>query len=754
VRSFVLLGLLVSASAGFAASVDDLTWSITDGEVTITDCDTAASGVLSIPAVIEGYPVTSIARSAFLQCNALTRITIPDGVTSIGGSAFSSCSSLISIVIPDGVTIIDGGTFSYCSSLTSIVIPDGITSIGSAAFFDCSSLTRIVIPRGVTIIENSAFSGCASLTSITIPDSVTSIGAFTFSECTSLTDITIPDSVSSVGQAAFSSCTNLTSITIPDEVTRIENYTFSGCNSLTSITIGFGVTKIGQAAFGDCVNLTAITIPNDVTSIGNRAFSGCNSLTDIVFLPKVAPSLGQEVFLNISEGSTFSVTSGATGYTDPFGGVAAADPDGDGISDINDAFPNDATETNDTDGDGVGDNTDAFPNDSTETVDTDGDGVGDNSDNFSNFDDRLITFRVEGASVTIASCNTSTSGDVIIPDSIDDLPVTSIGNFAFRGCASLNAITIPEGVTSIGRFAFSECASLTTITIPEGVTSIGDNAFRDCANLMSIALPDQVSNIGESSFYNCSSLETIDVGAGNSSYIFTDGILFNSEMTLLHTYLITKSETVYSIPESVTSIGAGAFAYSAKLISVNMHENVANIGQSAFENCGSLKNFFMEGPPPSANSSSFVNLAPNAIVNVQPLWRSNYGAAGETWYGLFVVESEQEDCDTTALTNTITTLVTQLAQKDAQIAQLEQRPTQAAYDQVVQELNGRPTLEDFQDLRAGSIVLTPTVNGTVILRMMIEESSDLSIWEQSGESVEVELPLAEGKKFLRFSLGE
>ena len=90
-------------------------------------------------------------------------------------------------------------------------------------------------------------------------------------------------------------------------------------------------------------------------------------------------------------------------------------------------------------------------------------------------------------------------------------------------------------------------------------------------------------------------------------------------------------------------------------------------------------------------------------------------------------------------------------EKDAQIAQLEQRPTQAEFDQVVEELNARPTLEDFQDARAGSIVLTPTGNGTVMLRMMIEESSDLSVWEQNGESVEVELPLAEGKKFLRFA---
>ena len=60
--------------------------------------------------------------------------------------------------------------------------------------------------------------------------------------------------------------------------------------------------------------------------------------------------------------------------------LADVDTDGDGVSDGDDAFPNDPNEWDDTDGDGVGDNSDAFPNDANESVDSDGDGVGDNSD--------------------------------------------------------------------------------------------------------------------------------------------------------------------------------------------------------------------------------------------------------------------------------------------------------------------------------------------------------------------------------------
>ncbi len=64
-------------------------------------------------------------------------------------------------------------------------------------------------------------------------------------------------------------------------------------------------------------------------------------------------------------------------------------------------------------------------------------------------------------------------GAVIIPDTIDGLPVTGIGTFAFRGHTSLTSVTIPDSVTSIGDHAFAGCASLISVTIPASITSIG-----------------------------------------------------------------------------------------------------------------------------------------------------------------------------------------------------------------------------------------------------------------------------------------
>jgi hypothetical protein len=75
----------------------NLSYSIKEEAITITKCNSSASGELSIPATIEGKSVTSIGSSAFSSCNKLTSITIPDSVTSIGSQAFQSCSNLTAV---------------------------------------------------------------------------------------------------------------------------------------------------------------------------------------------------------------------------------------------------------------------------------------------------------------------------------------------------------------------------------------------------------------------------------------------------------------------------------------------------------------------------------------------------------------------------------------------------------------------------------------------------------------------------------
>ena len=472
----------------------------------------------SLTSITTPDSVTSIGSSAFRGCTSLTAINvatgnqnyvsvngvlynkdkttimrypagkkdknyrISDGVTCIDGDAFESCTSLTSIKIPDGVTSIEGSAFRSCASLTSIKIPSSVTSIGSSAFGGCTSLTSITIPDGVTSIRDSTFEGCTSLTNITIPDGVRSLGNWTFEDCKSLTGITIPNSVDGIYAGVFNGCSSLTSITIPDSVRTITGEAFEGCTSLTTINVATGnqnyvsvngvlydddktaiicypagkkdknykildgVTWIGSSAFSGCTSLTSITIPNSVTFIPDDAFSGCTSLSSIT-IPDGVTSIGNWAFKDCTSLASVTIPSSVTetGYCSFIGCTS--------LTAINVATGN---------------------------------------QNYVSVNGVLYN-----KDKTAIICYPAGKKDknYKMPDG-----VTSMGVYAFSGCANLTNITIPDSVTGIGDSAFSGCTSLTGITIPDSVEFIGYEVFFDCMNLTGITIPSSVTRIRNHAF--------------------------------------------------------------------------------------------------------------------------------------------------------------------------------------------------------------------------------------------------------------
>ena len=178
--------------------------------------------------------------------------------------------------------------------------------------------------------------------------------------------------------------------------------------------------------------------------------------------------------------------------------------------------------------------------------------------------------------------------NAVIPDKIDGMKVTGIGDYAFENRTNLTNITIPDSVTNIGEYAFQGCSNLTSITIPDSVTNIGQRAFLFCKSLKNITIPESVQDIGEYAFHSCTSLEKINVATGNKKYVSVNGILFSKDKTKIVCYPANKSGTSYSIPNSVKVIGSAAFRSCSHLKNITIPDSVTSIEHHAFSDCTSL----------------------------------------------------------------------------------------------------------------------------------------------------------------------
>lgn len=240
--------------------------------------------------------------------------------------------------------------------------------------------------------------------------------------------------------------------------------------------------------------------------------------------------------------------------------------------------------------------------------------------------------------------------DLVIPDSIDNAVVTSIGEKAFAESNQFESITIPDSIGSIGEGAFDcredlskvyinslenwckidfkDSASqpmcnfadlyingnlLTDLTVPDSITSINNYTFSGCTSITSVTLPNCITKICDDAFSFCDNLEKVEFGhelksIGNYAFAYTSlkNITIPDSVTYIGDYAFSccSFESIV-IPDSLTSVNDYAFSYCNKLKTVIIPDSVTKIGYSAFDECLLISNVLFKGSKSQWNSIDF-----------------------------------------------------------------------------------------------------------------------------------------------------
>lgn len=250
IRAALLLCVFLTAFCQLCGAQEAALPSVDGFQYTINEDDTAAITKytitqITVPAQVEGHPVTILGERAIIYNDSLESILLPDSLREIQKFAMYYNRLLQNVEIPAGVTMIGYGALDSCTSLQAIGVAAGnevYESVGGVLFdrqrkmlhtYPCGKAdARYEVPAGTVFINDYAF--CRSqLKEIILPDSATEIGFAAFRECAGLTTIALPDALTSIGGLAFKGCAGLTSLNIPKGVTWIGDDVFADCAGLT-----------------------------------------------------------------------------------------------------------------------------------------------------------------------------------------------------------------------------------------------------------------------------------------------------------------------------------------------------------------------------------------------------------------------------------------------------------------------------------------------------------------------------------------
>lgn len=448
----------------------------------------------------------TIKLQAFLKCNNLKQVTIPDSVINMN-SAFRECENLQQISLSNNLSEINSYAFYKCQSLIEITISQNIKKIYDGAFADCSRLKKVTFCGNTECDSGDPFEECVGLEEIVGYDdsyaekyannkgiSFTSLGAKTIQIKigdtvtanvtgdtmtimgngktydyfdlwdginSSIKYITIDDGVTYLGDSLFYDFNILENIKLPESLEQIGEYTFKNCTSLTNLILPDSITEIAGEAFSNCVSLGKVTLPKNLTLLGNGVFENCNA--EIIFPAslKCIPIMGDNAVtkVNIPEGVKI-----------------------------------------------IGE--DAF---------------------WACSNLKEITLPSTITSIESGAFFNTPITEFVYPQNIDNIPASAFGG------TKLTEFSVPDNVKEIDDGAFYNCTDLKKITIPEFVTYIGNDVFKNCRNLVIYGKRDSVAE-------RYAYINNIKFVSGQYKVVFKDN------GRTVHTYYIDEGGSVLTPP--------------------------------------------------------------------------------------------------------------------------------------------------------------------------------------------------------------
>lgn len=448
----------------------------------------------------------TIKLQAFLKCNNLKQVTIPDSVINMN-SAFRECENLQQISLSNNLSEINSYAFYKCQSLIEITISQNIKKIYDGAFADCSRLKKVTFCGNTECDSGDPFEECVGLEEIVGYDdsyaekyannkgiSFTSLGAKTIQIKigdtvtanvtgdtmtimgngktydyfdlwdginSSIKYITIDDGVTYLGDSLFYDFNILENIKLPESLEQIGEYTFKNCTSLTNLILPDSITEIAGEAFSNCVSLGKVTLPKNLTLLGNGVFENCNA--EIIFPAslKCIPIMGDNAVtkVNIPEGVKI-----------------------------------------------IGE--DAF---------------------WACSNLKEITLPSTITNIERSAFFNTPITEFVYPQNIDNIPASAFGG------TKLTEFSVPDNVKEIDDGAFYNCTDLKKITIPEFVTYIGNDVFKNCRNLVIYGKRDSVAE-------RYAYINNIKFVSGQYKIVFKDN------GRTVHTYYIDEGGSVLTPP--------------------------------------------------------------------------------------------------------------------------------------------------------------------------------------------------------------